>query len=131
MRNWLATAAVALSLGMSANSVSAQRGAGVPALQSPSTTGTAPQAPIGHRQPTGRDVPPDLASRTNGAAPSARAPHPSTPRDIVLTAKTFQDLASIERYVNETIKPMTDLDHWGIIELGHHREVALPGRRLR
>jgi hypothetical protein len=77
MRNWLATAAVVLSLGMSANSVSAQQGAGVPAMPSPSTTGTAPQAPIGHRQPMARDVPPDLASPTDGAAPSARVPTPN------------------------------------------------------
>jgi predicted transglutaminase-like cysteine proteinase len=41
---------------------------------------------------------------------------PSMPRDIVFTAKAFQDLQSINRYVNEIIKPMTDLDHWGIIE---------------
>jgi hypothetical protein len=77
MRNWLATAAVALSLGMSANSASAQQGAGVPAVPSPSTTGTAPQAPIGHRQPMARDVPPDLASPTDGAAPSTRVPTPN------------------------------------------------------
>jgi hypothetical protein len=78
MRNWLAPAAVVLSLGMSANSVLAQQGAGVPAVPSPSTTGTAPQAPIGHRQPMARDVPSDLASpTTDGAAPSARAPTPN------------------------------------------------------
>jgi hypothetical protein len=75
MRNRLATAVTVLLLGMSANSVSAQQGAGVP---SPSTTGTAPQAPIGHRQPTARDVPPDLASQTDGAAAlSARVPTPN------------------------------------------------------
>jgi len=77
MRDWLATAVVVLSLGMSANSVSAQQGAGSPVLPSPSTTGTAPQAPIGHRQPMARDVPPDLASPTDGAAPSVRAPIPN------------------------------------------------------
>ena len=78
MRNWLATAVAILSLGMSANSVSAQQDAGMPVLPSPSTTGTAPQAPIGHRQPTARDVPPDLARPTDGAAaPSARVPTPN------------------------------------------------------
>ena len=41
---------------------------------------------------------------------------PSAPRDIVLTAKAFKDLASVNRYVNESIKPMTDLEHWGTIE---------------
>jgi predicted transglutaminase-like cysteine proteinase len=41
---------------------------------------------------------------------------PSTPRDVVLTPKAVTDLVSVNRYVNETIKPMSDLDHWGIIE---------------
>jgi hypothetical protein len=77
MRNWLAAAAVVLSLGMSANSVYAQQGAIAPVVPSPSTTGTAPQAPVGHRQPMARDVPPDLASPTDGAAPSVRVPTPN------------------------------------------------------
>ncbi len=34
----------------------------------------------------------------------------------MLTAKAFKDLASVNRYVNDTIKPMTDLEHWGTIE---------------
>ena len=77
MRNWLATAVVVVSLGMSGNSVSAQQGAGAPVLPNPSTTGTAPQAPIGHRQPTARDVPADLANPTDGASPSAPVPIPN------------------------------------------------------
>jgi len=31
-------------------------------------------------------------------------------------AKAFKDLVSVNRYVNESIKPMTDLEHWGTIE---------------
>jgi predicted transglutaminase-like cysteine proteinase len=49
----------------------------------------------------------------NGAECAAM---PSAPRDIVLTATAFQDLESINRYVNGNIKPLTDLDHWGTIE---------------
>jgi predicted transglutaminase-like cysteine proteinase len=41
---------------------------------------------------------------------------PSTPRDVVLTAKAFKDLVSVNRYVNESVKPLTDLEHWGTIE---------------
>jgi predicted transglutaminase-like cysteine proteinase len=41
---------------------------------------------------------------------------PSTPRDVVLTPKAFKDLVSVNRYVNESVKPMTDLEHWGTIE---------------
>ena len=53
----------------------------------------------------------------------ARAPHPSecatipsAPRDVVLTAKAFMHLQNVNRYVNESIRPMTDLEHWGTIE---------------
>ena len=34
----------------------------------------------------------------------------------MLTAKAFKDLVSVNRYVNESVKPMTDLEHWGTIE---------------
>jgi hypothetical protein len=74
MRNWLATAFVVLSLGVWANSVFAQ---GMPALPGPSTTGTAPQAPIGHRQPTAHDVPADLA-RWRVPTPNRHAGGPPT-----------------------------------------------------
>jgi hypothetical protein len=77
MRNWLAMAIVVLSLGMPASSGSAQQGVGAPVLPGPSTTGTAPQAPIGHRQPTARDVPYDVGSPTDAAAPSSRVPIPN------------------------------------------------------
>jgi predicted transglutaminase-like cysteine proteinase len=48
--------------------------------------------------------------------PGECATIPSAPRDVVLTAKAFKDLVSVNRYVNESIKPMTDLEHWGTIE---------------
>ncbi len=38
------------------------------------------------------------------------------PRDIVMTQTAWRDLLRVNRWVNETIKPMTDLDHWGVIE---------------
>jgi predicted transglutaminase-like cysteine proteinase len=41
---------------------------------------------------------------------------PSLPRDIVLTATAFNDLVSVNRYVNSIVKPMTDLEHWGTVE---------------
>jgi predicted transglutaminase-like cysteine proteinase len=40
----------------------------------------------------------------------------STPRDVVLTTKAWKDLARINKYVNDTIKPITDLEHWGVVE---------------
>src|SRR5215469_3987970 len=40
----------------------------------------------------------------------------AAPRDIVLSARAWQDLVRVNNWVNETIKPMTDLDHWGVVE---------------
>jgi predicted transglutaminase-like cysteine proteinase len=41
---------------------------------------------------------------------------PSAPRDVVLSARAWKDLVRINSRVNETIKPMTDLDHYGVVE---------------
>ena len=41
---------------------------------------------------------------------------PSQPRDIVMTQAAWRDLIKVNRWVNETIKPMTDMDHWGVVE---------------
>lgn len=37
-------------------------------------------------------------------------------RDVVLTQKAWKDLVRINGWVNATIKPKTDLDHWGVVE---------------
>jgi predicted transglutaminase-like cysteine proteinase len=37
-------------------------------------------------------------------------------RDIIITQTAWKDLVRVNRWVNETIKPMTDMDHWGVIE---------------
>src|SRR5438034_481889 len=37
-------------------------------------------------------------------------------RDVVLTAKAWKDLTRINKWVNETVKPITDLEHWGVVE---------------
>jgi predicted transglutaminase-like cysteine proteinase len=37
-------------------------------------------------------------------------------RDVVLTTKAWKDLARINRWVNATVKPITDLEHWGVVE---------------
>ena len=41
---------------------------------------------------------------------------PSPPRDVVLTAQAWKDLERINFYVNAHVKPMTDLEHWGVVE---------------
>ncbi|MFA6267821.1 MAG: transglutaminase-like cysteine peptidase [Pseudolabrys sp.] len=40
----------------------------------------------------------------------------SAPRDIVMTAKTWEDLVKVNNWVNQTIKPITDIEHWGVVE---------------
>jgi predicted transglutaminase-like cysteine proteinase len=41
---------------------------------------------------------------------------PSQPRDVVLTTAAWKDLVRVNRWVNTNIKPMTDLEHWGVVE---------------
>jgi len=38
------------------------------------------------------------------------------PRDVVLTSKAWKDLVNVNRWVNNTIQPVTDLEHWGVVE---------------
>jgi predicted transglutaminase-like cysteine proteinase len=38
------------------------------------------------------------------------------PRDIVLTQTAWKDLVRVNRFVNDSIKPLTDSDHWGVVE---------------
>ena len=38
------------------------------------------------------------------------------PRDIVMSQTAWRDLVRVNKWANETIKPMTDMDHWGVIE---------------
>ncbi len=41
---------------------------------------------------------------------------PLEARDVVLSAKAWKDLARINQWVNDSIKPITDLEHWGVVE---------------
>jgi predicted transglutaminase-like cysteine proteinase len=41
---------------------------------------------------------------------------PGAARDVVLTSKAWNDLVRINRSVNDSIKPLTDLEHWGVVE---------------
>ncbi len=40
----------------------------------------------------------------------------TAPRDVVLSAKAWRDLVRVNNWVNETVKPLTDLEHWGVVE---------------
>jgi predicted transglutaminase-like cysteine proteinase len=41
---------------------------------------------------------------------------PTAPRDVVLSPKALTDLIRVNAWVNEQIKPLTDMEHWGVIE---------------
>jgi predicted transglutaminase-like cysteine proteinase len=41
---------------------------------------------------------------------------PSAPRDVVLTPTAWDDLLKVNAWVNENIRPVTDLEHWGVVE---------------
>jgi predicted transglutaminase-like cysteine proteinase len=40
----------------------------------------------------------------------------TSPQDLALSRKAWRDLVQINNRVNETIKPLTDLQHWGVVE---------------
>jgi predicted transglutaminase-like cysteine proteinase len=37
-------------------------------------------------------------------------------RDVVLTPKAWKDLSHINKWVNDSVWPITDMDHWGVVE---------------
>jgi len=41
---------------------------------------------------------------------------PSAPRDIVLSPKVWSDLVKVNDWVNRSVEPLTDLEHWGVVE---------------
>jgi predicted transglutaminase-like cysteine proteinase len=40
----------------------------------------------------------------------------SAPRDVVLTPRAWDDMVKVDLWVNHNIKPITDLEHWGVVE---------------
>jgi predicted transglutaminase-like cysteine proteinase len=40
----------------------------------------------------------------------------STPRDVVLSSQSWKDLQRTNLWVNTHVKPMTDMEHWGVVE---------------
>ena len=40
----------------------------------------------------------------------------AAPRDVVLTGKAWRDMVRVNLWVNQTIKPLTDMEHWGVVE---------------
>jgi predicted transglutaminase-like cysteine proteinase len=44
------------------------------------------------------------------------ATRPTEARDVVLSPAAWADLVRINNWVNTKIKPMTDIEHWGVVE---------------
>jgi predicted transglutaminase-like cysteine proteinase len=40
----------------------------------------------------------------------------TAPRDIALSPEVGKDMVRVNKWVNKTIKPLTDLEHWGVVE---------------
>jgi predicted transglutaminase-like cysteine proteinase len=40
----------------------------------------------------------------------------TAPRDIALSPEAWKQLVRVNEWVNGTIKPLTDLEHWGVVE---------------
>ena len=43
-------------------------------------------------------------------------PNEVEPTDARLTAKAWKELARINEWVNDTVEPITDLEHWGVVD---------------
>jgi predicted transglutaminase-like cysteine proteinase len=63
---------------------------------------------------------------------------PSLPRDVALSSRAWAELKRINVAVNTSVKPMTDMDHWGVVErwnypddgYGDCEDYALQKRKL-
>jgi predicted transglutaminase-like cysteine proteinase len=62
----------------------------------------------------------------------------SLPRDVALSTRAWVELKRINAAVNTSVKPMTDMDHWGVVErwnypddgYGDCEDYALQKRKL-
>jgi predicted transglutaminase-like cysteine proteinase len=41
---------------------------------------------------------------------------PLEARDVVLTPRAWNDLGRINKWVNDSVWPITDMDHWGVVD---------------
>jgi predicted transglutaminase-like cysteine proteinase len=39
------------------------------------------------------------------------------PRALTLSPETWKDLVRVNTWINHAIKPLTDLEHWGVVDL--------------
>jgi predicted transglutaminase-like cysteine proteinase len=86
----------------------------VAALQTPSSAGP---AQVGHVAAAGDTSVPfgwvDFCRRYRGEC-DTRPVEPN--RDVELSARTFREIERINRWVNANIRPVSDMDHWGVVD---------------
>jgi predicted transglutaminase-like cysteine proteinase len=98
-----ASRAVAGALLFAAAGLFASQGAGAGERMAYVAVGETTRAPIGWVQFCA-DLPAEC--KVEAAAP----------RDVQLTKAAWKELERVNNYVNEHIKPMTDLEHYGVVE---------------
>ena len=54
----------------------------------------------------------DFCQRYRGECDGSTSPA----RDIEMTARTMHEIERINRWVNHNIEPMSDMDHWGVVD---------------
>jgi predicted transglutaminase-like cysteine proteinase len=54
----------------------------------------------------------DFCARQPGECASTTV----VPRELTLSRETWKDLVRVNSRVNQAIKPLTDLEHWGVVE---------------
>ena len=68
---------------------------------------------VGRRDGTARR---SAGSSSATKIPRTAPPRPRQARDVVLTPRSGGTWCAINNWVNETIKPVTDMEHWGVVE---------------
>ena len=58
----------------------------------------------------------DRLDRVLRRAPAECDTRPMEARDVVLTPTAWRDLVRVNSWVNTKIKPLTDMEHWGVVE---------------
>jgi predicted transglutaminase-like cysteine proteinase len=112
-KGWLAAAALGVVMAGSSVPATAQQN-----RQGPATTGALPNAHSIDVVRGGDNRPPigwvEFCARRAYAAECAV--DPSEPEKVELTPKLWRLVTGVNTRVNKEIEPITDMDHWGVVE---------------
>ncbi|KAA2242198.1 transglutaminase-like cysteine peptidase [Salinarimonas soli] len=102
IRTWLRLAIAIAGLGILSGTAGAQTFAALPAAVPAAVTGEA--KPVAAWVEWCRRMPADCAV------------NPAEPATVTLTATTWRTIVSVNRTVNRKIQPLTDQEHWGVLD---------------